>query len=209
MHKPVFHSDVTILPGLLFPVVLAAGTQTGVHLNVAPINWALVPSVLVPILIFAIRAINLTIATVRTLSVANGRRIMAWGLGFCQSLLFVTVIAGVLNSLDNPWNLVAYAAGFATGIVLGIIVESKLAPGHSLLRIISSNRGDAIIENLYSNNHGATAAAGRGANGMVTAIFCCVPRCELKQIQAQILAADPDAFITVEQIRQLHGGWHT
>jgi len=120
------------------------------------LDWSLLPAALVPILILVIRIGNLSLSTLRVLTVVRGRKRAAWALGFVQSLLFVTVIAGVLKNLDNPWNLAAYAAGFATGNVLGIIIDDRIAPGHSLLRITSSSHGAAILEALHQDGVGAT-----------------------------------------------------
>jgi len=75
------------------------------------------------------------------LSVARGRKPQAWLLGFLQALLFITVVSGLFSSLQSPLNLAAYAAGFASGTVVGMALESRLAPGHSLL-------GEFIDEHL-------------------------------------------------------------
>jgi uncharacterized protein YebE (UPF0316 family) len=126
------------------------------------LDWSLIPAALFPLVILVIRIGNLSISTLRVLTVVRGRKRAAWALGFVQSLLWVTVIAGVLENLDNPWNLAAYAAGFATGNVLGIIIDNRIAPGHSLLRITSSSHGAAIMETLHQAGMGATEVAGSG-----------------------------------------------
>jgi len=140
------------------------------------LDWSLLPAALVPILILVIRIGNLSLSTLRVLTVVRGRKRAAWALGFVQSLLFVTVIAGVLKNLDNPWNLAAYAAGFATGNVLGIIIDDRIAPGHSLLRITSL-------------------------------IYCYSPRRNVRKIKELVLQHDPQAFMTLLQVRQIGGGW--
>jgi uncharacterized protein YebE (UPF0316 family) len=171
------------------------------------IEWGRLPAALVPGLIFALRTADLTLATLRTLTVIRGHRATAWFLGFGQALLFVTAVAGVLRNLHNPWNIVAYAVGFATGNVLGITIEAKLAPGHSLLRIVSARRGAAIAEALRRKGRGATEVPAHGKLGTVSVIFCYVPRRDVERVRRQIVSADPDAFLTVEHVRQLRGGW--
>ncbi len=171
------------------------------------LDWGLIPPALVPFAIFILRTADLTLATLRVLAVVRGRRAFAWFTGFAQALLFVSAIAGVLANLDNLWNLVAYAAGFATGNVMGITLEAKLAPGHSLLRVISPRRGDTIAENLRHQGRGVTEVAGRGLDGTVNLLFIYVPRREVNRIKRDILQADPQAFVTVENVRELRGGW--
>ena len=78
----------------------------------------------------------------------RGRKKIAWVLGFFQSAIFVTAIGTVLSNLDNPLNIIGYAAGFATGNVVGMVIEERLAIGHTSINIISPRLGTAIAEHL-------------------------------------------------------------
>ncbi len=171
------------------------------------ISWDQVPRGLLPILIFLFRSFDLTLATLRMLSVINGRPALAWFLGFFQAMIFVLVIVGLLGNLQDPINLIAYATGVSTGYVLAITIESRVAPGHSLLRIVSPNRGYAIVEALRELGRGVTEIPARGKDGTVSQIYCFVPRREVNATRDIILQVDPAVFLTVENVRQLRGGW--
>jgi uncharacterized protein YebE (UPF0316 family) len=158
-------------------------------------------------LIFGLRAADLTLSTLRMLVIVRGRRGAAWALGFGQALLFISAVAGVLSRLEDPWNWIAYAAGFATGNVVGIVLEARLAPGHSLLQVVSPRRGLAVVEALHRQGRGATALAARGQAGSVSLILCYVPRREVDSAHQEILAADPEAFVMVGHVRRVRGGW--
>jgi uncharacterized protein YebE (UPF0316 family) len=172
------------------------------------IAWSRIPAVLLPLFIFLLRTFDLTLATLRTLTVMRGNAPLAWSIGFIQSLSFILGVSGVLLNLQNPLNLLAYAAGFATGNVIGITIESKVAPGHSLLRIVSPQRGNLITDELRQSGRGVTEIPAQGKSGMVSMIYCYVPRREVGSIKKQILEVDPQVFITTENVRQLQGGWH-
>src|SRR5512137_453094 len=88
-------------------------------------------------LIFLLRVSDMTLDTLRVLVVMRGRKGIAWVLGFFQSIIFVTAITSVLANLDNPLNILGYAAGFATGNVVGMLIEERLAIGHIQLSIVS------------------------------------------------------------------------
>lgn len=165
------------------------------------------PLWLVTLAIGLLRCTDTTLSTLRVLAVLRGRRTLAWFLGFGGSLLFVTAVAVVLQHLDRPLDVIAYAAGYATGNVLGIAIEDHLAAGHSLLRIVSPQRGPALIEALRSAGRGATELPGRSGTGAVTTIFCYVPRRDVPTVSRQMSSLDPSAHITVENVRQLKGGW--
>jgi uncharacterized protein YebE (UPF0316 family) len=178
------------------------------HVSIAGPPWEALPPYAPALLIFGFRMTNRTLSTLRMLFIVRGQRWIVWLLGFSNALLFIASVSLVLGDLNNPWNLVAYAAGFASGNVLGIYIEGQLAPGHSLVRVISAHRGRAILEDLHHTNHGATEFSGQGLSGNVSVIHCYIPRRRVQPLMKQILHTDPDAFITSEHVRQLRGGWN-
>ena len=91
--------------------------------------------------IFFLRVSDMTLDTLRVLVVIRGRKAIAWVLGFFQAAIFVLAISSVLSNVNNILNVVGYAAGFATGNVIGMLIEEWLAIGHTHLSIISSRRG--------------------------------------------------------------------
>jgi uncharacterized protein YebE (UPF0316 family) len=171
------------------------------------INLASWPVWLMALAILLLRCTDTTLSTLRMLAVLRGRRGLAWVLGFFGSLVFVSAVAVVLQNLGKPLNLLAYAAGFATGNVLGIAIEDRLAVGHSLLRIVSPDHGPQLIEALRSTGRGATEMPARSQAGTVTMIYCYVPRRDVRSARRQIAVLDPSAHVTVENVRELKGGW--
>lgn len=191
---------------IVLPLALAAWVWLGGSLPAPPMQAA--PAGLAtPLVIFLLRATDQTLATLRVLSVLRGQRAGAWLLGFAQSSVFILAIRGVLQNLNQPVNLVAFAAGYATGVVLGMTVEGWLAPGHSVIRVISPRRGGAVAESLRGRGYGVTVLPGKGLQGAVDVILCTVPRRRIEDVRRQVLAQDPQAFVTVEHVRALQGGY--
>lgn len=172
-----------------------------------PAWLAAIPPAALTALIFALRTFNLTLATLRLLSVVRGRRIAAWLLGFVQSFLFLSTLAGVMSNISSVPAVLAYAGGYATGLILGIEVEARLAPGYSLLRMISSARGQPLMEAVHQAGFGGTELAAQGLNGMVSMILCYTPRKQAGAIVDLAASIDPDVFITSEHVRKHEGGW--
>jgi uncharacterized protein YebE (UPF0316 family) len=149
----------------------------------------------------------MSLDTLRVLFVIQGRRGLAWGLGFAQSAIWVTAISSVLANLDNPLNLVGYASGFATGNVVGMWIEERLALGHAHIRVISPSLGTAVAEALRRSGFAATEISGRGRDGTVSILNCSVRRRQVDRVQREIARVDPQAFVTVEEVRPLHRGY--
>lgn len=166
-----------------------------------------VPQPWLPLAIFSLRTSDLTLSTVRMLAVIRGNRWLAWLTGFAQALLFVTAVVGLLANLTNLWNLIAYAAGFATGNVVGILLESRFGMGHTLLQVLSRGRGDAVAQALRRNGFGVTVLSAQEPGGTVGLLLCNLRNRDLERARQQVLAADPQAFIAAENVRALRGGW--
>jgi uncharacterized protein YebE (UPF0316 family) len=160
-----------------------------------------------PFIVFGLRVTDMSLDTLRVLFVIRGRKALAWTLGLFQSLIWVVAITSVLGNLDNLWNVAGYAGGFATGVVVGMVLEELLALGHGHIRIMSSRRGSAIAESIRQAGYAATETSGRGKDGTVTVIDCSVRRRDIDRVRNEVFRSDPNAFITVEDVRPLHRGF--
>ncbi len=173
-------------------------------MNWQPLTWA---ALLSAAIIFGLRVVDVSIATVRILAIIRGQRLMAWLLGFFQALVFVVAIRQIFANLDNLWNMIGYAAGFATGTVVGMALESWLAMGYAHMRIISPGRGTILAERLRDAGFAVTEVAGRGRHGTVNILNLTVPRKQAAEVRRIVTDFDPKAFITVEDVRPLRRGY--
>lgn len=166
-----------------------------------------IPAALLPLVIFFIRVADMSLDTLRVLFVVRGRRPQAWVVGFVQSALWVIAVASVLSHLDNLLNVLAYAAGFATGNVVGMRIEERLAIGHSHLRVISRQRGEAVASAVRNAGYAVTELTGKGKDGAVSILTTSVRRRDIDPVRSEVLQADPDAFVTLSDVRPLHRGF--
>src|SRR4030065_2961781 len=162
---------------------------------------------LTALMIFGLRVSDMPLDTLRVLVVMRGKKKIAWVLGFFQSAVFVVAIGSVLSNVDNPLNVIGYAAGFATGNVIGMFIEEKLAIGHTMISVVSSRRGTAIVEKLRENGYAVTEIAARGKDGMVTLLNVNVLRKNITAVRQLVNDSDAEAFITSEDIRPIRRGF--
>jgi len=158
-------------------------------------------------LIFILRVGDMSLDTLRLLVVMRGRKALAWALGFCQAMIFVLAISSVLKDLTNPLNLIGYAAGFATGNVVGMLIEERLAIGHVSLRIVSPRLGTAIAERVRAEGFAVTEIAARGRDGTVTMLDCNVLRRNVPRVRQIVNEIDSSAFVTAEEVRPVRRGF--
>jgi uncharacterized protein YebE (UPF0316 family) len=158
--------------------------------------------------IFALRLADMSLDTLRVLFVMKSKKGIAWVLGFFQSSIFVIAITSVLSKVtDNPLMLIGYAAGFATGNVLGMWIEEKLAIGHIHITITSPKLGVLLADELRAEGFAVTEIAARGRDGMVSILSMSVLRKTVPTVEAMVHAKDPDSFVFSEEVRTIHRGF--
>ncbi len=158
-------------------------------------------------LIFVLRLLNMAVDTVRALMVIRGRKPVVWLLGFLQTMIYVVVLNTIIQDLGNWFNLFMYAAGFASGNVIGMWVEERMALGHAQVTIISAQLGVAIADRLREEGYAVTEFSGRGRDGVVTMISAAVLRKNIELIRSIVEEVDESAFITAENLNPIRRGY--
>lgn len=157
--------------------------------------------VVLPLLIFLARASDVSLDTMRILFLSRGKRLIAPLLGFVQMLIWLLAIRQIILNLSSPLCYIAYAAGFATGTLVGILLEERLAIGVQVIRIITREDAAKLIEFLRSGGHGVTCTDGCGATGKVSIIYTIVKRQDISDVVCIIKRFNPKAFYTIEDVR--------
>lgn len=158
-------------------------------------------TLLVCLLIIVARISDVTLSTLRTMAIVNGRRALAWGLGFFEVLIWIYAVSTVLQGgIRNPLIAVAYAFGFATGNYVGITVERMLAHGEQVVRIFT-RCGQDMAEQIRNMGFGVTQLRGEGRDGQVDVLFVKARRKDTTKVTALAREFDPYCFYTVDNIR--------
>ena len=160
------------------------------------------------IVIFLSRLIDVSMGTMRTLMVVQGRKWPAAIIGFFEIAIYVVVLGKVVNNLNNPLNLLSYASGYAAGNYVGIIIENKIALGKSSVRVIlKSEENDDLISLLRDKGFGVTVVQGKGREGVREILNIIIDRKKILDLQKILSDYDEKAFVTVSSISPLSGGY--
>ena len=142
--------------------------------------------VILPLLIFLSRIIDVSIGTIRIIFVSRGKKNLAPLLGFFEVLVWITAISQIMKHLDNVACYFAYAAGFAAGTFVGMMIEEKLAIGMLVVRVILVKDECQLRERLSSSGFGVTVVDAQGANGEVKIVYTIIKRKELEIGRAHV-----------------------
>jgi uncharacterized protein YebE (UPF0316 family) len=124
--------------------------------------------------------------------------------GFFEVLIWLLAISRIMQDLDNWVCYVAYAAGFATGNFVGMLLEERLAIGHEMIRVITRKDATNLIAELSDRGYGFTTVKAQGIEGEVAVIYIIARRSMIKEVLDLINLYNPRALYTVEAIKYVN-----
>lgn len=162
---------------------------------------------ILPLLIFLARILDVSLSTIRIIFVMNGNRFIAPLLGFFEALIWLLAIGQIISNIDNVWSYVAYAAGFATGTFVGMTIEQKLAYGMVVVRLITAKPVGELVLFLEENGYRYSIIDAEGRTGKVNVVFLVVKRSDLPHLLKGIDYTHPNAFYTIEGVKKVQTGF--
>ena len=162
--------------------------------------------VVLPILIFLSRILDQSVGILRIIFATKGLRLPAFFTAFFESFIWLMAISQIMNHLDNIFCYVAFAGGFATGNVVGIMLEKRISIGYVMVRVIFQMDSQKTIELLKEHKYRFTTSDGLGMEGPVKILFCTTQRKNLKNFLQILKQNNPMAFYTVEDVKMIKEG---
>jgi uncharacterized protein YebE (UPF0316 family) len=155
---------------------------------------------LLGIFVFLARIVDVSVGTLRTISIIQGRVKIAFFLAFIETSVWLMVLSAVLPKvMESPLLGLFYAFGFASGNVVGILVEKRLAMGYANFRVITTKFAKEITSALREKGFAVTNFEGQGKDGIVTEIYVAAERKDLSALVKIVKGIEPDAFYIAEQ----------
>jgi len=162
---------------------------------------------LTALLIFSLRILDVPVGTLRVMYMVRGERRKAVPLAFFESLVWIFAISRIMKAVDNPVNMVAFAAGFAAGTLVGMTLEKWIASGHVLVRVISDVGKERLAGEVRAAGFGVTLLTGEGREGEQEILFIVALRRRAAELLDLIRRVDEAAFVTVDPVQKAMGGY--
>ncbi|MFP4104875.1 MAG: DUF2179 domain-containing protein [Phycisphaerae bacterium] len=164
-------------------------------------------AVIMGAIIFALRLVEMSLDSLRIVSMVKGNRGRAGVLGFCEAMLFIYAISQALRPPVLWPQMVGYAAGFASGTYLGTTIATHFTSGYVMLRILSRPHAKEIVALLRDKGHRVTCVTGEGRDGAVPILFTVLDKKLAERAIELVTRVDERAFVTIEPIERAHGGY--
>ncbi len=152
-------------------------------------------------LIVLARITDVSLDTIRTVSVIQGRRVFAAVLGFFEAVVYICAVAKVLLNMNQPVYALAYGLGFATGTYLGMVIEQRLAFGRQLVFIVTA-KGRQLAAALDAADYRVAEVKAHTQNGDLTIICVEILRREAQKLTRIAGAVDEQCVVIVHNIHR-------
>jgi uncharacterized protein YebE (UPF0316 family) len=170
-------------------------------------NTELFTWVILPLLIFFARILDVSIGTMRLIFVSKGMKILAPVLGFFEVTIWLLAIGQIMQHLDNVMCYVAYGLGFAMGNYLGIVLEEKMSIGTVLIRVIPQKDTTQLSSVLRESGYGVTEMDVEGMKGKVKMIMSIINRKDIRDFIEIVNIHNPKAFYTIGDVNAVKDGY--
>lgn len=159
------------------------------------------------LLIFCFRIVDVSLGTFRIQMIVSRKKLMAGIIGFVEVFIFILIISQVVRDVGNWINVFAYAGGYATGTIIGIIITERTSQEIISVEIISRKYWPEIEKRLREEKFGVTRNLGFGLEGELQVLRIISKRNYFPKIRDIALEYDPKAFITSNLIMGRSGGY--
>ena len=166
------------------------------------------PPLVVYLLIFVVKLIEVSMAVVRIVLITKGEKFKGAVIGFFEVIIWVIVAATVITDIANdPFKVVVYALAFAIGNYVGSMIEKKMALGTVKIEaIVKKVHGKKLSGELRGMGFAVTAVDAYGRDDRKEVLFLHVPRRRVGETIQVIKSFQKDVVITVNDIRPIYGG---
>jgi len=151
-------------------------------------------------LIVLARITDVTLDTIRTVAIVQGRRAFAATLGFFEAVVYICAVAKVLLNMDHPVYALAYGLGYASGTFLGITIEQRLAFGQQVASLFT-RKGVELAKALRAAGYRPVEVKGHTRDGDLTIVHVAIARRLAQQLIRDTTAVDEGGFCIVNDVR--------
>ncbi|UOQ84397.1 DUF2179 domain-containing protein [Gracilibacillus salinarum] len=164
-------------------------------------------AIVMVVIIMVINIIYVSLSTLRVILTLKGRRYIAASIGIFEIMIYTVGLGLVLDNLGEIQNLIAYGLGYGLGVIVGSMIEEKLALGYTTVNVISSNPDISFTKQLRDKGYGVTSWYAYGMDGDRLSMQILSPRKYEMHLYETIKSIDPKAFIIAYEPKQIHGGF--
>ncbi len=159
--------------------------------------------------IFFFRIADVSLGTIRTITVVRGKSLLAALIGFFEVLIWFLIAREALNKAEGVWVAFAYAGGFAAGTFCGSLLTKRLIRDTVEMQIVTSGDNPEIVAKIRAAGYAVTVLDVKASEygGDKYLLIMEIDGKLLPDAKELIKSLDPRAFIVVHETKNVYNGF--
>lgn len=113
-----------------------------------------------------LQLIYVPIMALRVLMMVKGYKGKVFMLGFFETAVYISGVSIVLSGEQSFLKVAVYSLSYAVGLIIGIIVEKKMAVGYTVYQVNTDEESvEILLTHLREDGFGVTKYEGQGIEG--------------------------------------------
>lgn len=163
------------------------------------------------VLIFIVRIIDTSLATIRTILVIRNKIIISTIIAFFEILIWFLIVKEAITTTNNSILIaISYSLGFAIGIFLGILITDKVITSVVSVNVVINKNRKEIFKTLSENNFAFSVSKIKGRDLIKSKdmLFIVTTNKKLNKLKKTITDIDETAFIVVGENKYIYNGYY-
>lgn len=153
-------------------------------------------------------AVFIAINTIRIIMVVRGRKGLAAVLAAVENFIYMSAFAYISTMPgDKTLGIIFASLGYALGVLMGSIIETKIHMGHLIVQIIADGNLPELLHELRKDNYGVTNWKVEGLMGSKDMLYILVKKRRYAGLEAKIRQLKPQALVAVYEPKYIYGGF--
>lgn len=157
--------------------------------------------------IFFARITDVSLGTIRMILIIRGDKWTAAIIGFFEILVYTIALGMVVGALNDPIKLTVFCFGFSLGVIVGSVIEDRLALGYRGVQAIIDRDHGYIVDELRAQGYPVTSWDAEGMAGCKIVMNMVLKRQLAREVTAKIYDMEPDAFVVFMEPKHFRGGF--
>jgi len=157
--------------------------------------------------IFFARITDVSLGTIRMILIIRGDKWTAAIIGFVEILVYTIALGMVVGALNDPIKLAVFCLGFSLGVIVGSVIEDRLALGYRGVQAIIDRDHGYIVDELRAHGYPITSWDAEGLAGSKIVMNMVLKRNLAREVTAKISDMEPDAFVVFMEPKHFRGGY--
>ena len=160
--------------------------------------------IILGILIFFARIIDVSLDTLRVKAMIRGKRLVVSMIAFVEIIVYTLGASQAFKYVMHPTVLLFYACGFAAGNYVGMLIDDMLSRDSIFVLVVTGHDEWSLADILRERGFAVTTAKGYGLNGSEKSqLIIVINKKRFTELTKLIREFDQSAYVVTMDVKDV------